>query len=66
MTKNVLKVARCVAANYSSSEDSIARRRRYHELLDFHNTLTPRFANLPSRIALNNGFWPSLIHLYYL
>lgn len=60
------RVARCIIAKYSSNDDPDTKRRWYDELVDFQNTLPPRFTTLPHRVTLDRGFWPSVLQLYHL
>ncbi|KAL3441029.1 fungal-specific transcription factor domain-containing protein [Aspergillus insuetus] len=61
----ITRVGECLVSKLSSSPHTETNQTSYDKLLQWKETLPPRFREIPSLITPENGFWPALIHLYY-
>ncbi|KAL2810910.1 fungal-specific transcription factor domain-containing protein [Aspergillus granulosus] len=61
----ITRVGECLVSKLSSSPHTETNQTSYNKLLQWKETLPPRFREIPSLITPENGFWPAMIHLYY-
>ncbi|KAL2838380.1 fungal-specific transcription factor domain-containing protein [Aspergillus pseudoustus] len=61
----ITRVGECLVSKLSSSPHTETNQTSYDKLLQWKETLPPRFREIPSLITPETGFWPAMIHLYY-